>query len=289
MSHRAFWPIAWLASVFVLAAAGCSSGAVTASPTLAGTPVATPSPPVPPTAAPSPTLGVTTSPTASPTETPTQEPTTLSDANQALIHTWLKGKGTPAGGYVDMHTLRPLPFGWIYELPSVNPAWTISDSFQELAITGQQIGSNYYVFGGFLRSSKRYFVAFDAGAAATPISEHFIAEMADGGNQWVNSQYVSTTVLSVDGLAKVMPQLTGHPNVVDVNKNLIGNHVAPYYQTDAQWTDAHHHADAAFINWLKSGATQPSFVDEIPNMGDNPNTFPAFSEFHLPLAELIQP
>ena len=247
----------------------------------------------------SPTPEITITPTESPSATPSTidsaSPTpkpeatatpemALAPENQVLIDTWMKGKGIPSGGFVDMHTLKPLNFGFISEDPPANT--NIQDYFQGEIITGQPIDNNYYVFEGFIKNGVRCWAAFDAGPIDPLNSNAFNSETLAGGNQWLGGGEIARNRLTTVQLTEIMPQLTGQANVVVLSKKEVGNHTG--FETLIAWINKHIKADQAFTAFLK-GSGQPSFINAIPKAGDNPNAYPELSEFYLPLAGAIQP
>jgi hypothetical protein len=193
----------------------------------------------------------------------------------------MKGKGIPEGGFVSMHTLKPLNFGFLSESSGVED----EDYFQGEFVAGQQIGDNYYVLEGFLKNGVRCWAAFDAGPMDS--SETLITETLAGGNQWVGGGEIARYSLGTGELAEIAPKLSGQADVVAMFPKTVGAH--PGFEASIAWINGHMKADQAFVGYLKGNGPKPSFINAIPKAGDDPTTYPELNEFFLPLAQLVMP
>jgi hypothetical protein len=193
----------------------------------------------------------------------------ITPENQALIDTWMKGKGIPEGGFVGTDG-KPLGFGYI----SVDSGGVYS--FQGEIITGQQIGTNYYVFEGFVRNNVRYFVAYDA--ATLDREDYYLFEHSRGGPSVGGLD--SYLALKTRMLAGIMPQLAGKPDLVNVSLKTLTN--PPSGHTDLyNFINAHLGATEAFANYSRNGGSVTSLINRIPKPGDQPNAYPALVDFTL--------
>jgi hypothetical protein len=257
-------------ALIALTLAACGGSTASPTPTSEATPSATVSASATPIPEATPTIAITASPSPTEIPSPSNSPEmTITKENQALIDTWMKGTGIPEGGFVDTNG-KPLGFGYI----SVDSGGV--NIFQGEIITGQQIGSNYYVFEGFVRNGVRCFVAFDAG----PIDreDYYIFEHSRGGTSVGGLD--SAFGLKTSMFAGIMPQLAGKPDLINLHLKTLTN--PPSGNADLYtWLNAHLKATDAFANYLKGNAGKPSLVNRIPKQDDQPNAQPAFNEFTL--------
>jgi hypothetical protein len=197
----------------------------------------------------------------------------------------MKGRAIPTGGFLDQNG-KALAFGYVNKGSGTPSTWW----FQGEVIASQQIGSDYYVFFGFVDArGTRCYAAFDEGNV-----DHWIDLFEDvtHGSSFgsIGRGSANVSALTFDVLSQ--QELAGMPAVLWM---MVGKWDNPPAGTadSAAWENAHLAANQTFARFMTQLKTtrigsvkKPALIDRVPKPGDPPNVQPTVLEFSLESAPL---